>query len=143
MNKIIVNTYPTSVVKNEIFTQAAKYFIVGGFCTIVDFVILFIFTHFLKLNYLTSSIISFTSGTVINYYLCTIYIFKIRVIEKRHQEFIYYIIISGIGLGINTLIIWSITEFFGLYYMLSKLIAVFVTYFWNFGARKYFLHTFK
>ena len=143
MSKIIANTYLTAVVKNEIFTQATKYLIIGGLCTIVDFVILFIFTHFLKLNYLASSIISFTSGTVINYYLCTQYIFKISTIEKRHQEFIYYIIISGIGLGINTLIIWSATEFFGLYYMLSKLVAAFVTYFWNFAARKYFLHTIK
>ena len=51
----------------------------------------------------------------------------------------FFIIITGIGLGINTIFIWSFTELFGLYFMLSKLLATFATYWWNFGARKYFL----
>lgn len=132
-----------SVVENETFTQAVKYFIVGGCCTVLDFSLLFLLTHFTQLNYLTSSIISFMSGTVLNYLLCTFWIFKIRVIESRYHEFLYYALITAVGLGINTLIIWSLTEFFELYFMLSKLLATFVTYWWNFGARKYYLHTIK
>ncbi len=132
-----------SIIKNDAFTQAAKYFIVGGFCTTLDLAMLFVLTHVTDIKYITSSIISFMSGTVLNYYLCTFWIFKIRVIEKRHHEFFYYTIITAIGLGINTLLIWSFTEFIGLYFMLSKLLATFVTYWWNFGARKYFLHTIK
>ena len=131
------------MLKNETFTQAVKYFIVGGFCTVLDFALLFILTHFVGLNYLTSSIISFMSGTVLNYFLCTYWIFKVKVVENRKHEFIFYVIITAIGLGINTLLIWSFTEFWGLYFMLSKLMATFVTYWWNFGARKYFLHTIR
>jgi putative flippase GtrA len=81
------------------------------------------------------------SGTVLNYYLCTLWIFKIRVVQNRYHEFFCYIFITGISLGINTLLIWGITEFVGLYFMLSKALATFVTFWWNFGARKYFLHT--
>lgn len=143
MKRLIGKIYILSIFKNETFTQAAKYFIVGGFCTVLDFAMLFVLTHFAGLNYVTSSIISFMSGTVLNYYLCTFWIFKIRVVENRHYEFFYYAIITAIGLGINTLLIWSFTEFIGLYFMLSKLLATFVTYWWNFGARKYFLHTIK
>ena len=93
--------------------------------------------------YKISSIISFIIGTVLNYYLCTFWIFKIRVVENRYYEFLYYALITAIGLGINTLLIWGFTEFFGFHYMLSKLLSAFVTYWWNFGARKYFLHTIK
>lgn len=143
MKRVISNTYTLSIYKNETFTQAAKYFIVGGFCTVLDFAMLFFLTHWGGLNYITSSIISFMSGTVLNYYLCTFWIFKIRVIENRHHEFFYYTIITAFGLGINTLLIWSFTEFIGFYFMFSKLLATFVTYWWNFGARKYFLHTIK
>jgi putative flippase GtrA len=143
MKRLIGKIYILSIFKNETFTQAAKYFIVGGFCTVLDFAMLFVLTHFAGLNYVTSSIISFMSGTVLNYYLCTFWIFKVRVVENRHYEFFYYAIITAIGLGINTLLIWSFTEFIGLYFMLSKLLATFVTYWWNFGARKYFLHTIK
>lgn len=143
MKKIIGKIYTLSILKNETFTQAVKYFIVGGFCTILDFAMLFVLTHFAGLNYVTSSIISFMSGTVLNYYLCIFWIFKIRVVLNWHHELFYYAIITAVGLGINTLLIWSFTEFIGLYFMLSKVLATFVTYWWNFGARKYFLHTIK
>jgi len=83
------------------------------------------------------------TGTILNYYLCTFWIFKIRIVENRTLEMFYYIIITAVGLCINTFFIWGLTELFSLYYMLSKLLATFVTYWWNFGARKYFLHTVK
>lgn len=143
MKRIINKYYTQTILKNETITQAAKYFIVGGFCTVLDFAMLFVLTHFAGLNYLTSSIISFMSGTVLNYFLCTFWIFMIRVVENRHQEFLYYVMITAIGLGLNTLLIWSFTEFIGIYFLISKLLATFVTYWWNFGARKYFLHTLK
>jgi putative flippase GtrA len=81
------------------------------------------------------------SGTILNYYLCTLWIFKIRVIENRYHEFTYYLIITGVALGINTLLIWGFTAILGLYFMLSKVFATVGTYCWNFWARKYFLHT--
>ena len=143
MKRLIDKSYILSIFKNETFTQAAKYLIVGGFCTVLDFAMLFVLTHFTGLDYVTSSIISFMSGTVLNYYLCTFWIFEIRAVENRHYEFFYYAIITAIGLRIKTVLIWSFTEFIGLYFMLSKLLATFVTYWWNFGARKYFLHTIK
>jgi putative flippase GtrA len=141
--KNIANRDPMFILKNEYFTQVIKYFIVGGICTIIDFYILFILTNLGGLNYLTSSIISFILGAILNYFLCTSWVFNIRVIDNRHYELIYYMIITGLGLGLNTLLIWSFTEFLGIYFMLSKLFATFVTYWWNFGARKYFLHTNK
>lgn len=141
--KIIANRDSIFILKNEYFTQAIKYLIVGGICTVLDFSILFILTNLGGLNYFTSSIISFILGAILNYFLGTSWIFNIRVIDNRYHELIYYMIITGIGLGINTFLIWSFTEFIGIYFMLSKLFATFVTYCWNFGARKYFLHTIK
>lgn len=143
MKTIIARISDIKIFRNATFNEAVKYFFVGGLCTVLDFGLLYILTDFLGINYIASSILSFMSGTLLNYYLCTIWIFKIRVIKKRHHEFFYYFIITGVGLGINTLLIWSFTEFYGFYFMLSKLLATFVTYWWNFGARKYFLHTTK
>jgi len=143
VSKIITKIYSIVDIKNENVSQALKYFVVGGFCTVIDFAILFIVTHYWGLNYLPTSIVSFMFGTVLNYYLCTCWIFKVRAIENRRIEFMYYIFITVIGLGINTILIWVCTSFLGIYFMVSKLLATFVTYWWNFGARKYFLHTIK
>lgn len=138
--KGIINS---TILKNETFNQAIKYFVVGGLCTIIDISLLFILTNFLGLNYVISSMISFMSGAILNYYLCTLWIFKVRVIENRYREFTYYLIITGVALGINTLLIWGFTESLGLYFIYSKIFATVFTYCWNFWARKYFLHTIK
>ncbi len=111
MKRLINKIHTLSILKYETFTQAAKYLIVGGFCTVLDFAMLFISTYFARLNYLTSSIISFMSGTVLNYYFS---IFKLRVVENLHHEFFYCAIIIATGLGIITLLIWSFAEFIGL-----------------------------
>lgn len=133
--------FSDALLKREGFVQLLKYTIVGGICTVLDFFLLYALTHFFGINYLLSSVISFMSGTLFNYFLCIGWIFDIRVIKKRHQEFLYYILITGIGLVINTLIIWLLTEYLGVYFMISKIVAVFITFWWNFLARKYFLHS--
>lgn len=131
----------TLFLKNETFAQANKYLVVAVVCTILDFILLYVLTRYGGLNYLISSVFSFMSATGLNYVLCTFWVFKTRVIKKRQLEFLYYLIITSIGLAINTGVIWSLTEFLGLYFMLSKLVSMFFTFCWNFGARKYFLHT--
>jgi putative flippase GtrA len=143
MKKVFSPSVVISVMKNDTFSQAAKYFVVGGLCTLLDFALLYILTHFFNIHYVLSSIISFMSGTILNYYLCTFWIFKVRVVENRKLEFLYYILITGVGLSINTLLIYTFTEFLALHFMLSKAMSTFVTYWWNFAARKYFLHTIK
>jgi putative flippase GtrA len=142
MIRILSDNFPYLIRKNTV-TQAAKYFIVGGICTVLDFSLLYALTHFFNVHYVPSSIISFMSGTILNYYLCTWWIFNIRVVENRKMEMLYYILITGVGLSINTFLIYIFTEFLALYFMFSKLLATFVTYWWNFWARKYFLHTIK
>jgi putative flippase GtrA len=141
MKKFLSNTIALAHSRKELLTEAGKYFVVGGLCTVLDFALLFVLTHYGNVHFMMSSIISFMSGTILNYYLCTFWIFKVRTVSNRNLEMVYYLIITGVGLGINSLLIWVFTSFLGYYFMLSKLLATFVTYWWNFGARKYFLHT--
>ena len=143
MSKVKFNEKVVNLILADTTRQAMKYFIVGGLCTLLDIGLLFALTQFLDINYLVSSIISFTTGAVLNYFLCTHWIFKIRVVESRPLEFLFYLIITAVGLGINTGIIWVLTSFIAFHYLGSKVVAIFFTYWWNFGARKYFLHTIR
>lgn len=143
VKRLFCNKYTAAIAHNETAAQAARYFVVGGCCTVFDFAMLFCFTHFLHINYLLSAVISFTISAVVNYLLCIAWVFDVRVVEKRHQEFMYYLLLSILGLGLSTLLIWIFTAWVGLYYMISKLIATFITYWINFGSRKYLLHTRK
>ena len=126
--------------KDDTLVQAGKYLIVGGICTLLDFVLLFTLTNFVGIYYLASSVISFMSATVLNYYLCTQWIFSVRNVQSRKLEFLYYIIISAVGMCLNILLIWVFTEFISFHYMISKVVATLVVLWWNFFSRKYFLH---
>lgn len=141
MKQIFTNAVASVLNRKGLLTEAGKYFLVGAACTVLDIGILYLLTHFGHMQPVPASIISFMAGTILNYYLCTIWIFKVRTIANRNLEMTYYLIITGVGLGINSLVIWFITATFGYSVMLSKLLAIFVTYWWNFGARKYFLHS--
>ena len=126
--------------RNKLLKQAIKYFFVGGICTILDFSVLFLLAEFCNINYVISSSISFLCGVTLNYFICTYWVFDVHVVKKKRYEFLLYLFISLIGMAVNTVAIWALTEYLGLYFMLSKLLATGFTYFWNFFARKYLLH---
>jgi len=126
---------------NETIRQALKYIVVGGLCTVLDVSLLYCLTHYCGISYLVSSILSFTAGAILNYFLCTSWIFTYTVVKNKYREFLYYILINSIGLAINTLVIWFATEKLHVYFMFSKGLAIVLTLVWNFNARKYLLHT--
>lgn len=140
MKKFISRTVALALERKTLLAEAGKYFLVGGLCTLLDFALLFCLKEYLGVHLLTASVISFMSGTLLNYYLCTFWIFKVRTVADWRLEMLCYLLITAVGLGINSVVIWVLTTSVGLYFMLSKLAATFVTYWWNFGARKYFLH---
>lgn len=127
-------------IKDETAKQGIKYVFVGGSCTLLDFFILFVGAELLGYNYLAVSTFSFLCGVVLNYFLCTYWIFKVRIVKKVAFEFSLYVLISLVGLAINMGVIYLATGVFGLYVMLSKLLSAAITYFWNFFARKFLLH---
>lgn len=106
----------------------------------LDFALLFALKEYFAIHLLTASVLSFMAGTFLNYYLCTYWIFKVRRVTDRRLEMMFYIVITAVGLLLNSLVIWMLTTSFGYHFLVSKLAATFVTYWWNFGARKYFLH---
>lgn len=125
---------------SELLRQAVKYLFVGGICTVIDFAILYVLVECYYVNYIVASIVSFMCGVILNYFACTLWIFDVSVIKNKWQEFFWYLLISLVGLGINTLCIWQLTHYWGVYFMVSKLGAAAITYFWNFFSRKYLLH---
>lgn len=140
MKKLISRTAALAYRRKNLLTEAGKYFIVGGVCTVLDFALLFALTKWGGMPPVSASVVSFMAGTLLNYYLCTLWIFKVRRVANPKLEMTYYLIITAVGLGINSVVIWWLTSSFGHDVMVSKLGATFVTYWWNFGARKYFLH---
>ena len=62
---------------------------------------------------------------------------------NKTQEFIVFIVLSVIGLGINQLFMWLFVDMMHIYYMLSKIIATVIVMIYNFITRKIFLEKIK
>ncbi len=143
MNYLGIKEKIVSLSKKEIVIEGIKYLFVGGTCTLLDFLLLYILKDHLGVNYVIASGISFSAGVILNYFLCTLWIFKTRIINNRYGEFLIYVVISVVGLLINTGLIWLFTEMFGIPVLFSKVLGTPIVLIWNFFGRKYLAHTIK
>lgn len=121
------------------YLQLFRYTFVGGFAFLVDFGTLVVLTEFFNIHYLISAGIAFILGLTVNYFLSVKWVFNSRAMDNRLLEFVLFSVIGFVGLALNELFLWILTDIFLIYYLFSKLITTFVVYFWNFFARKMML----
>lgn len=126
------------IFKNKLLNQILKFGLVGGTAFVIDYVLLYFCTEFLHIHYLISSIISFTVSVIFNYILSVKWVFDVKK-KQDVKDFVIFIILSVIGLGINSLIMYVMVEKFGVYYMLSKIVSTAVVMVYNFITRKIFV----
>lgn len=116
--------------------QLIRYGFVVAVAFPIDFGLLYVFTAQLHMYYLLSATLSFTISMVVNFILSVLWVFNRRTGRTLTMEAVIFSIIGFIGLGLTDLIVWLGTSVFGMYYMISKLVAVMVVFFWSFGARR-------
>jgi len=119
--------------------EFSRYALVGFTSTIIDFAVLFGLTEWIGMYYLYSAAYAFTIGVIVSYFLSTKWAFKQRKIQHRGKEFLIYVLIGVVGLLLTEVGMFWFTEFFAVYYLLSKLIVELVVYSWNFFMRKFVL----
>ncbi|MDR3706178.1 MAG: GtrA family protein [Paludibacteraceae bacterium] len=119
--------------------QLIRYTFVGGFSFLVDVGVLVFFTEVIHLHYLLSAGISFLFGLLVNYLLSVKWVFNARMVENKYLEFLLFLAIGLIGLGLNELFLWMLTDLAHVYYLISKILTAVVVYLWNFFARKILL----
>jgi putative flippase GtrA len=125
----------------NVFVQLIRYTIVGALAFVVDFGALFVFTEYAGLHYLVSAALAFGLGVTTNYCLSVLWVFDKRTVGNAGIEFLIFALLGIMGLGINELLLFTLTEFAGLHYLGSKVVATGLTYVWNFVSRKVLLFT--
>lgn len=120
-------------------TQMLRYLFVAGIAFVVDFSALFVLTDVAGLHYLISTVLAFCLGIVVNYSLSVAWVFSKRKLASKHLEFVAFGVIGVVGLALLAVLMWLLTDLLGLHYLLSKIIATAIVFFWNFLARKFLL----
>ena len=123
----------------KLIAQFAKFGVVGVIAFFIDYGLLVLLTEVFGVNYLISATISFVVSVAFNYAASMRYVFTHKEGMSRQREFIIFIVLSVIGLGINDLMMWLGVDFLGISYLLVKIIATVVVAVWNFITRKIFL----
>ena len=123
----------------KLINQLLKFGLVGGIAFLIDYGLLFICTEWFGIYYFISSIISFSVSVIFNYVASVLWVFDVDQEKSKTKNFIIFIALSIVGLGINQIIMWYGVEVLKLYYMLIKLIATFIVMVFNFFTRKMFL----
>lgn len=114
-----------------------KFAIVGLSGVFVDFGLTALSKEVLKIQKFIANAIGFLAAATSNYYLNRIWTFRSNNPEIG-IEFGHFFLISLIGLGINTLILWLIVTRWKTNFYLSKIFAAAVVTLWNFGANAFF-----
>lgn len=122
-----------------IVAQLIKFGIVGVIAFAVDFGLLVILREVFKIHPVIGSVFSFIASVLVNYALSMRYVFARREDIARHRELIVFILLSVIGLGINTVIMWLGNDILQINYIIDKVVATVVVLVWNFLSRKRWL----
>lgn len=145
----------------KLIIQFIKFGLVGGTCFLIDYVIgLALLNLILQISSeaffeeasIISSIIGFTVSVIANYHLSFKYVFERKEKMNRKVEFIIFIVLSVIGLFINSFVIWVMvgpiykTNTFlkdklgyNIMYTIAKITATAIVMVYNFVTRKIFL----
>lgn len=116
--------------------QFSRYVLVGGLAFLVDFICLYWLTDHLGLHYLLSATLSFVLGLVSNYLMCLAWVFDVRRLSSRSNEFAIFSLIGVAGLLLNNLVLFALTDGAGIHYLASKVCAAALVLFFNFYLRR-------
>lgn len=126
----------------QLATQFMKFGVVGVIAFAIDYGVLMLLSQLLGMDPVLAAGISFTVSVVFNYLASMKYVFTHREGMSRRREFVTFVILSVIGLGINELIIWVGTMRFGtgaFAVTAAKVVATAIVMVYNFVTRKIFL----
>lgn len=119
--------------------EFVRFLPVGAVTTIVDFGALILLTEHFHVHYLLSAAIGFLLGQMWSYYMCITWIFAKSTITSHVSGFTYFMILSVIGLVITEVFLLFFTEYAGLFYIYSKIMASAASFLTLFYVRKKFL----
>ncbi|WP_294163942.1 GtrA family protein [uncultured Senegalimassilia sp.] len=123
----------------KLIAQLMKFGVVELIAFLRDYSLLALLTEAFGMNYLVSATISFSVSVVFNYVASMRYVFTHKEGMSRRREFIIFVVLSVIGLGINNACMWAGVELLGVHYLITKIFATAIVMVWNFVTRKIFL----
>jgi len=111
--------------------KIVKFGMVSGLATVIDIFVLWLFTSVFGVYYLLSAVLAFVVGSTTNYSMNYFWTFS-GAKHGKAKGLASFMGIGTAGLVITLVIMASLVEFLGVHYLVARIIAAFVTLFWNY-----------
>ncbi len=94
--------------RDKLVKQILKFGVVGGLAFLIDFVVYTIVLSVLdwEYGYLIAGFAGFTISLIFNYLASMAFVFTRKDDVDRKKEFAVFLLLSLVGMGINTLVLW-------------------------------------
>lgn len=122
----------------HLLVQIFRFGIVGAVATLIDFIFLYLFKEICQMQVVIANTLSFIISVIYNYWASLTFVFDVNPEKSKSKNFIIFVVCSVIGLLLNDLIVWVVTEKLNVYYLISKVIATVFVMVFNFITRKKF-----
>ena len=116
-------------------TKMIQFGIVGGTMLILNVVILYTLTSLLGIYYIISAIMSNLFLTGLSFFLHENWTFNSithHTHKKMWNRIVSYYLVSLSGIIMNIIILFLLTDYGGVYYLYSSIIASFLVFLWRF-----------
>jgi len=117
--------------------QLIRYGLVVGIAAPIDLGGYIVLKSVFHVYYVLAATVSFTVSLVVNYLLSVAWVWTNHSGRQRHIDAAIFAAIGIVGLGLTDLIVYVCTDYINLNYIVSKLVALMIVFFWSFGARRY------
>jgi len=124
----------------ELIVKFLKFCIVGLSGLVIDFSLTFLFRNILKINQYFANAIGFSVAATSNYFINRLWTFTSHN-PHIFEEYSKFIIVSLLGLGINTIVLYILVTRLKWKFYFSKFFAIGAATLWNFFINLIF--TFK
>ena len=119
--------------------QIASFGVVGVIAFVIDYGLMIALTELFGVNYLLSTTISFIVSVVFNYLASMRFVFAHKQGMSRRREFVIFVALSVVGLGLNDVLMWVGQSLLGIDYRITKIVVTGIVMVYNFVTRKLLL----
>jgi putative flippase GtrA len=121
------------------FLSLVKFGFTGMSGLVIDFSVTWLLKDELHLNKFLANAAGFTAAVISNYMINRLWTFSEREKTKVSKQFASFLMVSLIGLVLNSGFLYLFHEHLSLNFYLSKAIAILLVFFWNFSANYFFV----
>ena len=115
--------------------ELVRFAVTGGVCFVVEFLCLTLFVELVHMPVLWATALAFLISVAVNYALCVRWVFT-GAKEGDNRVRAQFLLTSGMGLGLNELLMWLMNVRLGVQYQIAKVIATLIVMVWNYVTKR-------